>query len=399
VTSSAADPATIDLSAAMLALGRALGAGTGPDAVREELARQGRVLGRADAAGVVRVSECGRLWLAATVGMTDDCVERLRDVLLREPTVAARAVAERRPRAVADIGRDAFYEEPALAKAKAAGAAAGFNAVLCVPLIAGDRCLGTLNLYRCDARQWSEQEIAALRAIAEHAAVLIGCAEREDGQRRRVDALLTLSGTLRRSSHEYANRLHVLAGMLALGQEGRAREFLDELVRVHHADGATVVRQIRPAAVAGLLLVQMGVARARGVTLVIDPASSVDALPAGLSDAGAVTIVGNLVDNAIDAAAAIADPARRKVLVRLEQTADEVVLVVRDHGAGVPADHADDLLTLGWSTKRGHAGIGLPLLSDMVAAAGGRLQLRRLAEGTSFTVRMPLWAPVAVSAA
>ena len=380
----------------MLAVSRALGAGMGADVVLEELARQARALGGAAAAGVIRISERGRLWMATTVGMSDEYVACQRELLLREATITARAVGERRPRAVLDIGTNGFYDAPAFARLRAATAKEGFRALISVPLVADDRCLGTVNLSRRDAYEWSDGEIERLMAIAEHAAVMIECADREDEQRRRIDALLSLSGALRRSSHEYANRLHVLSGMLAMGNVGRAREFLDELVTVHHDDGATVVQRIRPAAITGLLLVQMGVARARGVELAIDRSSSVDALPAHVSDAGAVTILGNLVDNAIDAAAAVSDPRRRRVAVRLEQTADEVVLVVRDHGVGVPAGH-DDLVTLGWSTKRGHAGIGLALLSDMVAVAGGGLKLQRLAEGTAFTVRLPMRAPAAIS--
>jgi GAF domain-containing protein len=371
------------------AVSRALGAGMGPDVVLEELARQARALGGAAAAGVIRLSERGRLWMATTVGMSDEYVACLRELLLHEETITARAVAERRPRVVLDLGTDGFYDAPAGTQARVAAAKEGFCALLSVPLIADDRCLGAVNLYRRDADEWSEGEIERLRAIAEHSAVMVEYAERDGEQRRRIDALLSLSGALRRSGHEYANRLHVLSGMLAMGNVDRAREFLHELVTIHHDDGATVGQRIRPPAIAGLLLAQMGVARARGVELTIDGSSSVDVLPAHVSDAGAVTIVGNLVDNAIDAAAAVSDPRRRRVAVRLEQTADEVVLVVRDHGAGLPARH-DDLVTLGWSTKGGHAGIGLALVSDVVAVAGGALQLQRLAEGTAITVRLPM---------
>jgi GAF domain-containing protein len=259
----AAGTGSADPHAAALAVTRALVAGRGADVVLDELARQGRALGGAAAAGIIRISDQGRLWLATTVGMTEEYVECIRELLLHEATITASAVADGQPRVVVDIGTYAFYDAPAFAKARAATAKAGFCALLSIPLLADERCLGTLNLYRRDAYEWPEEEIERLKLVAEHSAALIICADREESQQRRVDALLSLSHALRQSSHEYANRLHVLSGTLAMGNARRARDFLDELVRVHHDDSTTVVHRIRPAAIAGLLLVQMRIAHAR----------------------------------------------------------------------------------------------------------------------------------------
>jgi two-component system CitB family sensor kinase len=86
-----------------------------------------------------------------------------------------------------------------------------------------------------------------------------------------------------------------------------------------------------------------------------------------------ISVIGNLIDNAIDAAAAGSKPAN--VTVRLLTSEHEVTIEVSDTGPGVPEELSARIFTDGFSTKspdgRRHRGIGLALVHRLVTRAGG----------------------------
>jgi two-component system CitB family sensor kinase len=103
-----------------------------------------------------------------------------------------------------------------------------------------------------------------------------------------------------------------------------------------------------------------------------------------------VTVIGNLIDNAVDAAAAAPRP--RRVAVSLRASGDEVRVRISDSGAGIDPDRVEDLFTRGWTTKNesGH-GIGLALVRRGVQRLGGTIEVAADAAlgGTAMIVRLP----------
>jgi two-component system CitB family sensor kinase len=114
-----------------------------------------------------------------------------------------------------------------------------------------------------------------------------------------------------------------------------------------------------------------------------------------------VTIVGNLLDNGIDAAAAAAAPRRVEIAARLE--GDGLVIRVSDSGPGLDPEHLELAFRRGWSTKTDDRligrGLGLALVGQAVHRRGGTIEVAsdRDAEfgGAVFTVRVPVVAGVA----
>ena len=102
-----------------------------------------------------------------------------------------------------------------------------------------------------------------------------------------------------------------------------------------------------------------------------------------------LTIVGNLLDNAVDALANTPRP--RTVTVQFDD-ADGVFIAVRDNGPGVPADKIDQVVVDGYSTKDPRPGmrrgIGLALVSRIVHRAGGTLDVFP-GPGGNFEVWLP----------
>ncbi|MER7223035.1 sensor histidine kinase [Streptomyces rubradiris] len=206
---------------------------------------------------------------------------------------------------------------------------------------------------------------------------------------RELDSTRGLIDALRAQDHEHANRMHTLLGLLELEMYDDAVEFVGEVVGDHRATAEQVTERIQDPLLAALLVGKATVAAERGVALGVSERTR---LPDRLIDPrGLVTVVGNLVDNALDAVAATPH-ARVEVEARAEGRT--VVLEVRDTGPGVPADLRELIFTEGWSTKKppahGKRGIGLSLVRRLAERQGGSATVGPAAGGgAEFTVVLP----------
>ncbi|MHC5704406.1 ATP-binding protein [Streptomyces tirandamycinicus] len=209
---------------------------------------------------------------------------------------------------------------------------------------------------------------------------------------RELDSTRGLIDALRAQDHEHANRMHTLLGLLELGMHHEAVEFVTESVGVHRATAEQVTEKIHDPLLASLLVGKATVAAERGVSLRI---ASGTLLPDRLVDPrGLVTVVGNLVDNALDAAATSEDPR-----IEIEAVAEDRTVVVRvsDSGPGVPEELRGLVFLEGWSTKEppahGRRGLGLALVRRFAERQGGtaRVAEARAAAGggAEFTVVLP----------
>jgi sensor histidine kinase regulating citrate/malate metabolism len=193
---------------------------------------------------------------------------------------------------------------------------------------------------------------------------------------------------LREQTHEYANRIHAVQGLLALDEHDVASEFVDELTSAHHRVFSSTVDRIGDPVVAALVLAEMSIARQRDIVLRLDETSVLTELPSRLSAADAVTIVGNLLDNALDAVDGM-PPERRHVELRVREGSEQLRIRVRDYGSGLPVTATDRLFQRGFSSKDHHAGVGLTLAAAAVRVAHGTISAKRHDEGTTFEVRIP----------
>ena len=210
-------------------------------------------------------------------------------------------------------------------------------------------------------------------------------------------ATATLAGALRAQTHEHANRMHTVVSLLELGRDEEALGFASaDMVRTRVLSDDLLAHLDDPF-LAALLVGKTAAAHERGVELevVVDP----DAPRIPVSPADLVTLVGNLVDNAVEAAAANADRVRPVVEVEIarapdaaDPARDAVVNTVADTGMGVPDDLAREVFELGVTTKPAGPegrGVGLHLVREVVERWGARIEHRNDG-GAVFTVTVPV---------
>jgi signal transduction histidine kinase len=371
---------------ALLRVSAAVAADTQLGGVLEMIAAEACRVSGAKSASVLLSSGPGELDLAAAVGLSADYTKFLQSHFVSHGLgPAGAATASLKPTVIEDmrsdprVGRAPEWRRFALREK--------YLAMVSVPLVSGQRALGALNLYRIAAGSWPVETVELLTSFGRQAASAIASARLIDGQRRQLVALERIVSVLRDQAHEYANRLHAVSGLLAFGATAEAQRFLAELISLHHENYAAVVDRLHNPLIAGLMLAEMDIARQRGIDLKLHAQSQLTELPHSLGDAEAVTILANLIENAVEAVLEM-PASRRKVTVRIVETDQAIVLSVRDWGRGVPADADGTIFARGFSSKPDHSGVGLALVAEAVASARGSISVRRHPRGVTFRVEL-----------
>lgn len=212
---------------------------------------------------------------------------------------------------------------------------------------------------------------------------------------RQLDSMEGLSTALRAQEHEFSNRLHVLSVLLELGEVEEATRYSEELQSQTTMVNEEIRARVGPPAVAALLLAKMTVAAERDVVVRLDPGSHLEAGQG--EDLPIVSVLGNLVDNAVDAVAddsrTVGAHPRGEVVVSLTARSGALHLSVVDTGPGIPADRLADVFVDGYSTKQPRGamrrGVGLALVHRLVTRAGGTITASS-PEGARFDVALPL---------
>ncbi|KNH18399.1 histidine kinase [Arthrobacter sp. ZBG10] len=203
---------------------------------------------------------------------------------------------------------------------------------------------------------------------------------------RELGATRTATDTLRAQAHEFANQLHVISGLIQIGEYDSVVQFVNGATVDRTRLNDEVTGRIHDPALAALLIAKSSLATERGVALKLSPDSRLEAVDDGLSR-DLATVAGNLVDNAFDALAGV--PAA-EVLVLVAERAGQVTVTVRDNGPGVPPGTAAKIFQQGFTTKdprqEGGRGFGLALSRVVCRRSGGDLTVAN-DNGAVFTAR------------
>jgi GAF domain-containing protein len=287
-----------------------------------------------------------------------------------------------------------IQEDPVLGVNWAQPATAeGYRSMAVTPLILDGDFVGALNVYRGEAGPWPQADLELLSFLADHAASALRVANLFERQARQLEGIQQVLRGLREQTHEHANRVHAVSALVALGEQAEARAFIAELLREHEASNEAVIRGIKPAGLAGLLLAEIVIARQRSIRLKVDRRSRLDRLPRRLTEVESIALVGHLLGYAYEGLGDV-PVSRRRVTFRAWNEGEDVVLSIRDWARSAafetPSQLIDGVMFDPSKSDRRLNSVARSLLLEAAESAGAQVTFEPQGTGVRTTVRIPV---------
>lgn len=230
-----------------------------------------------------------------------------------------------------------------------------------VPLIVNGHVVGAISTFRdkTEVKQLAEQ-LTGVRTYAE---------------------------ALRAQSHEFMNRLHVILGMVQMKLYDELADFIRTLVDYRNQELGTITQHIKDPALAGFIMGKLSFAREENVELLIESKTVIPEPDNPRITHDLITILGNLVDNAIEA---MAETNEKMIEVNLNYSDKWLTIEVMDSGPGITDELQQKIFEKGYSTKGENRGYGLYLVAKSIDRLAGELTIdSKLMLGTEFHIRIP----------
>ncbi|MEY9926013.1 two-component system CitB family sensor kinase [Catenulispora sp. GP43] len=228
-----------------------------------------------------------------------------------------------------------------------------------------------------------------------------------------TDELASVRGfaeALRASNHEAANRLHTVVTLIELDRPGEAVRFATGELAAQQELVDRLLAAVEEPVLAALVLGKVAQARERGIELGVGEVTAVRDLPLPVTDA--VTLVGNLIDNALEAVGGAGhtghtghtgeggetgdtgqnwDGAAKRVWIELSDDASGLGIRVTDNGPGIAPELREEVFVRGFTTKaQAGRGLGLALVAQIVRRHGGTVAVSEAdGGGAVFSVHIP----------
>ncbi len=200
----------------------------------------------------------------------------------------------------------------------------------------------------------------------------------------------TFIEALRVQNHEYMNKLHTIAGLIQLGKSDQALDFIFQVTEEQEEITNFLTSRIREYSVAGLLLGKYSRAKELQINMRIDRQSRLLSLPPFLDASDLVVILGNLLENALEAVKDL-EPSQKQIYFGIFDGSNELRIIVRDSGPGIPEELRERIFERGVSTKAEKGrGLGLYLVKVHLDRLGGTMEIKSgQKKGTEIEMRIP----------
>lgn len=207
---------------------------------------------------------------------------------------------------------------------------------------------------------WDDEQVVGAVAILRNRTEVARLAEALTGVRHMVEAM-------RAYTHEFMNKLHVILGLLQLGEPEKAEAYIMDVTSIHQKSVGAISGSIKNPSVAALLVGKTSRCAELGIRLVLRPGSRLSADEGILPGEAYVTILGNLIENSVDA---MNHPTSglKQIFVSLVEDRDTLLICVEDTGPGMPPEIAKDIFKKGFTTKGPGHGTGLANVREVAEA-------------------------------
>ncbi len=207
-----------------------------------------------------------------------------------------------------------------------------------------------------------------------------------------------LVDSMRANNHDFTNKLHVILGLIQIGQYDKAQSYIENISIIQRETISRVMHAIDNASFAALLIGKIARASECNVKFILDENLHFRSEDASIPSEALITITGNLIDNALDAMNMKSNRASGSGVTGGEQNElhfsvmtkpGSLLLTVKDTGCGIKEEDKPHVFANGFSTKGEGRGVGLFHTKLLIESLGGSISFESKAgQGTCFMVRL-----------
>lgn len=192
-------------------------------------------------------------------------------------------------------------------------------------------------------------------------------AEELTGVKQIVDAL-------RANSHEFMNKLHVILGLIYIGDLQEAKKYITNITEKQQKLLSMVTNKIKDPTIAALILGKFSRATELGIYLKVNEEANLFSTHKNIDSNDLVTIIGNLIENALESVSK-SDKENKYVDVRIEEYDNKIEIEVEDSGVGIEAENISKIFKRGYTTKTGSEGVGMALVKETIENLKGQISI------------------------
>lgn len=195
-----------------------------------------------------------------------------------------------------------------------------------------------------------------------------------------------MAWSLRAQNHEFMNKLHTIAGLIQLEEYEEAIQFISDVAKVRSNISNILTENIKDASLSALLLSKYNKAEEFRIKLKIDENSKLTKLPQYMTSEEIVSVVGNLIENSIDA---VENDGSGFIYIKIVQSEYFLNIKVKNNGDEIPLEYREKIYEQGFSTKEGQRGHGMYIIKKIIDEFNGTIYFD-VDEGVLWDITIPM---------
>ena len=198
-----------------------------------------------------------------------------------------------------------------------------------------------------------------------------------------------LVDSMRANNHDFTNKLHVILGLIQIGQYDKAVSYIQNISIIQRETISKVMNSIENPSFAALIVGKIARSSECNVKFILNEGSCLKNEDISIPSEALVTITGNLIDNALDSMNKDTSKNEKELSLGIYIRPGELLIIVKDTGTGIPEEIKEKIFDNGFSTKGQGRGIGLYHVKQLVSSLGGTITVQsQVGTGTCFMVNL-----------
>ena len=205
-----------------------------------------------------------------------------------------------------------------------------------------------------------------------------------------VSKIKSYAENMRALNHEFLNKLNTIYGLLSIEEYDKARELISSEVEERQSTIVFLMSAVKDPLLVACLLGKINRSKELKVDLKIDEESSLSDIPVSMDTKLLVSILGNIIDNAMEAAKE-KNRAGAIVTVSFTDIGRDLVFDIQDNGPGIQDEKQNAIFMEGYTTKAGkNRGLGLNIVKNSLTKLNGQVYITKsFLGGSKFTLVIP----------